>query len=140
MPIETQILQYGGRLWIVRGVLSGKELIARNEAVLDTKSYEGVRWLIIDESEVTSVDLSTEEIRMITQQNDRLAAVLPEMVTAIVIPYDLGLGIARLWEIQSERKGWSTRILQSRADAELWVRHEVWQKFGMELPKELTLP
>ena len=132
------MLPAGGRLWIVSGVLSGQEIIARNDAVFKTKAYEGVRWLIIDESQVTSVDLSTEEIGTITQQNDRLAAVLPKLVTAIVIPFDLGLGMARLWEIKNERQGWSTNILRSRVEAESWVRQEVWQKFGIEVPKDLT--
>ena len=138
MPIETRMLPSGGRLWIVNGALSGKEIIARNDAVFKMKAYEGVRWLIIDESQVTSVDLSTEEIGIITQQNDRLASLLPKLVTAIIIPYDLGLGMARLWEIKTERQGWSSNILRSRAEADAWVRQEVFNKFGTELPKDLS--
>ncbi|MFZ0276005.1 MAG: hypothetical protein WA254_11030 [Candidatus Sulfotelmatobacter sp.] len=52
MPIEIHILQEGmGRVWVCRGVLTGKELIANNELILKSKQYEGVRWVLIDETE-----------------------------------------------------------------------------------------
>ncbi|HYX67585.1 MAG TPA: hypothetical protein VE825_00510 [Terriglobales bacterium] len=141
MPIEAHILQGGaGRLWAIHGVLSGKELIARNEESLSSKSYEGVRWLIIDESRVTSVDISTEEIRRITQQDDRLAAVLPKLVTAIIVPQDLAFGMTRMWEMLTERPGWSTRAFRTWPEAETWLREEVRSTFGMELPQDLATP
>jgi ribosomal protein L28 len=67
-----------GRLWVRRGVLTGKEIIANNERILSSKSYEGVRWLLIDDTE-TTMDISAAEIRTIKQQDDRIAAVLPEL-------------------------------------------------------------
>jgi hypothetical protein len=83
MSFEVHMLHGGmGRRWVFRGVLSGKDLIARNEKILSSKSYEGVRWLIIDETAVTSLDLSSEQIRTIKQQDDRLERVLPQLVTA----------------------------------------------------------
>lgn len=137
MPIEAHILQNGmGRLWICHGVLSGKELIENNERILRSKSYEGVRWLLIDETD-SKLDISSAEIRTIKQQDDLLAAVLPELVTAVVIPYDYGFGMSRMWEILTERPGWSTRTFRCRAEAETWLREEVQRKFGMELPASL---
>jgi len=140
MPIVAHILQDGmGRLWVCRGVLSGKELIANNERILSSKSYQGVRWLLIDETE-TTMDISPAEIRTIKRQDDRLAAVLPELVTAIVVPYDLGFGMSRMWETLTERPGWSTRTFRSRPEAEAWLREEVRRKFAMELPENLSPP
>ncbi len=140
MPIEVHILQNGmGRLWVCQGVLSGKELVAQNERILSSKSYQGVRWLLIDESD-TKLDLSPEEIRTIKQQDDQLAAVLPELVTAVVVPYDYGFGMTRMWEILTERPGWSTRAFRSRPEAEAWLREEVRSKFSMELPDSLSPP
>lgn len=141
MPIEVQVVHGGaGRLWTLRGVFSGKELIARNEETLRTKRYEGVRWMIMDETEATSIDVSPEEVRIITQQDERMAAVLPEMVTAIVAPHDLGFGMSRMWEALTERQGWSTRTFRSRPEAEAWLREEVRRRFRMELPEDLTTP
>ncbi len=140
MPIEVHILQDGmGRLWVRRGVLTGKELIAHNERILSSKSYQGVRWLLIDDTETTT-EVSAAEIRTIKQQDDRLAAVLPELVTANVVPYDAGFGMARMWETLTERPGWSVRAFRSRPEAEAWLREEVRRKFAMELPDNLSPP
>jgi hypothetical protein len=140
MPIEGHILQDGmGRVWVCRGVLSGKELIANYERILVSKSYQGVRWLLIDETEATP-EISAAEIRTIREQDDRLAAVLPELVTAVVVPSDFGFGMARMWEILTERPGWSTRAFRSRPEAEAWLREEVRRRFAMELPENLSLP
>jgi hypothetical protein len=140
MPIEVHILQDGmGRLWVRRGVLIGKEIIANNERILSSKSYEGVRWLLIDDTE-TTMDISAAEIRTIKQQDDRIAAVLPELVTAVVVPYDLAFGMARMWEMLTERPGWSVCAFRSRPEAEAWLREEVRRKFAMELPESLSPP
>jgi hypothetical protein len=138
MPIDVQVLQGGvGRRWVVTGAVSGKELIANNERIFSTKSYEGVRWLIVDYTATREMDVSPEEVRTIKEQDDRLAAVLPEIVTAVVVQYDLGFGMTRMWEMLTERPGWSVRAFRSMPEAESWVREEVMRKFGMELPKEL---
>jgi len=140
MPIEFHSVQNGmGRIWLCRGILTGRELIANNERILDSKSCEGVRWLLIDETE-TTMDISTEEIRAIRRQDDRLAAVLPELVTAVVVPYDVGFGMTRMWEILTERPGWSTRAFRTRPEAEAWLREEVRRKFGIEMPENLSPP
>jgi hypothetical protein len=137
MPIEAHILQdCKGRVWVCRGVLTGKQLIANNDRILSSKSYEGVRWLLIDETDAT-MDISAEEIRTIRQQDDLLAAALPELVTAIVAPRDYGFGMSRMWEMLTERPGWSTRAFRSRPEAESWLREEVRRRFGIELPVNL---
>lgn len=140
MPIEVHILQDGmGRLWLRRGVVTGKEIIAHNERILSSKSYQGVRWLLIDDTEST-LEISAAEVRILKQQDDRIAAVLPELVTAVVVPSDLGFGMARMWEILTERPGWSVRAFRSRPKAEAWLREEVRRKFAMELPESLSPP
>jgi len=140
MPTEVHILDDGmGRLWVRRGVLTGKEIIARNERILSSQSYQGVRWLLIDDTE-TTMDISAAEVQIIRRQDDRLAAVLPELVTAVVVPYDLGFGMARMWEMLTERPGWSVRAFRSRPEAEAWLREEVRRKFAMELPENLSPP
>jgi len=140
MPVEVHILHDGmGRLWVRRGVLTGKEIIANNERILSSKSYQGVRWLLIDDTEST-LDVSPAEVRILKQQDDRIAAVLPELVTAVVVPYDHGFGMARMWEMLTERPGWSVRAFRSRPEAEAWLREEVRRKFAMELPENLSPP
>ena len=139
MPFDYFTLHGGaGRLWVGHGVIRGADLIARNDYILSSKSYEGVRWLLIDQTDVTSLDLSAEEVHIIRHQDDRLAAVLPELVTAVVVPSDLAFGMTRMWEMLTERPGWSTRAFRTRSEAEEWLRQEVRRRFGMEIPPELS--
>ena len=141
MPLEVRILHGGmGRLWVWTGVITGKELIANNEHILATKRYEGVRWLIVDETAITAMDVSPEEIRAIKRLDDHLAAVLPELVTAVIVPTNFAFGMARMWEILTERPGWSVRVFRDMAEAERWLREEVRRKFSLELPESLNTP
>jgi hypothetical protein len=142
MPVDVQIVHGGlGRLFVCRGVLAGGELIARNAEMLSAEgNYKGVRWALIDESATTSVAISTAEVQTIVEQDGRLAAALPELVIAVVAPHDIGFGLSRMWEILTERPGWSLRVLRSSSEAEIWLREEVRRKFGMELPEDLTAP
>lgn len=141
MPFDFYTLQNGtGRLWVGRGAIVGRDLIARNEYILRNKTYEGVRWLLIDQSATTSIDLSAEEVQTIRHQDDMLAAVLPELVTAVVVPSDLAFGMTRMWEMLTERPGWSVRAFRTRTDAEAWLREEVRRLFRMEIPKDLNPP
>jgi len=138
MPFTVHILQNGtGRLWIAHGVLTGRDLIANNDRVFRSKSYEGVRWLLIDETDATLKDISEKEIRTIREQDDRLAAVLPQLVTAVVAPKDFTFGMSRMWEMLTERPGWSVRAFRSRLEAEAWLREEVRRRFEMEIPENL---
>jgi hypothetical protein len=140
MPIKIHSLQDGmGRLWVCRGVVSGKELIALNERNLSSKKYQGARWLLVDESNAT-LDVSAEEIRTIKHQDDRLAVVVPELVTAVVVRDDVAFGMTRMWGILTERPGWSVRAFRSRPEAEAWLREEVRRKFALELPEDLSPP
>ncbi|HEY6304340.1 MAG TPA: hypothetical protein VIX14_14890 [Terriglobales bacterium] len=91
--------------------------------------------LLIDATEAT-LEISAAEIRTIRKQDDRLAAVLPALVTAVVVPSDCGFGMARMWEILTERPGWSARAFRSRPEAEVWLRDEVRRKFALESPPE----
>jgi hypothetical protein len=129
-----------GRLWVWTGVITGKELIANNEHILATKRYESVRWLIVDETATTAMEVSPEEVRTLKRLDDRLAAVLPELVTAVVVPTNFAFGMARMWEIMTERPGWSVGVFRDMGEAKQWVRGEVRRKFSLELPEELSAP
>jgi len=78
-----------------------------DKTILTTQSYNGVRWVLIDETDATLRDFSQEEIRIIRQRDDRLAAVLPELVAAVLAPKDFSFGMSRMWEMMTERPGWA---------------------------------
>jgi hypothetical protein len=138
MPIEVRSVQNGmGRIWTCHGVLTGKELIANNDYIFESKRYDGVRWVLIDYTD-TTLEVSAQEVRTIKYQDDRLATVLPELVTAVIVPTDYAYGMSRMWEMLTERPGWSVRSFRSRPEGEAWLRQEGKRKFGIELPPDLN--
>ena len=142
MPVDVQRVHGGlGRLFLCRGAVKGGEFIARNQEMLSAKAdYRGVRWVLIDQTRSTSLDIPSAEVQVIVEQDERLAAELPELVIGVVVPQDLGFGVSRMWEMLTERPGWSVRVFRARPEAEAWLREEVRRKFGMELPEDLTAP
>lgn len=63
MPIEVRSVQNGmGRIWTCRGLLTGRELIANNEQIFESKRYEGVRWVLVDYTD-TTLEISAQEVR-----------------------------------------------------------------------------
>ncbi|HXZ26550.1 MAG TPA: hypothetical protein VEG08_00975 [Terriglobales bacterium] len=142
MPVDVHVVHGGaGRLFLCRGAVTGREFIARNQEMLSAEeNYLGTRWCLIDQTGATSLDISSAEIQTIVEQDARLAVGLPELVIVVVVARDLGFGLSRMWEMLTERPGWSVRVLRARTEAEAWLREEVRRKFGMELPAELATP
>jgi len=138
VPFDYHSVQGGiGRIWIGRGDILGQELIVRNDYIFESKIYEGVRWLLIDQTANISIKISSEEVRIIKGQDDRLASVLPELVTAVVVPTNVSFGLTRMWELLTERPGWSVCAFRTRPEAEAWLRDEVRRRFNLELPPNL---
>lgn len=84
-----------------------------------------------------SADISTAELRVVAEQDKRIAALAPPgILIAIVAPHDHGFGLARMWEVFVEGTGWETMSFRSRSDAEVWLREQVKRKTGLDLPDE----
>ena len=142
MPVDVHVVHGGaGRLFLCRGAATGREFIARNAEMLSAEeNYLGTRWCLIDETGATSLDVTSAEIQTIVEQDAELAVGLPELVIVVVVAHDLGFGLSRMWEMLTERPGWSVRVFRARPEAEAWLRQQVQRKFGMELPQDLATP
>ena len=140
MPIDVHILQGGvGQVWVCHGVLLGNDFIANTERMLSSGGHEGIRWLLVDVTDST-VAVLPEDIRTIKAQGDQFAALVPELVNAVVVPHDYAFAMTRMEGVLTGRPGWSVRAFRGRAEAETWLREEVRRKFGIEVPGDLTTP
>jgi hypothetical protein len=102
------------------------------------KKYpDGVPWLfvVVDLSEVTSLNAQTAEVERLVEQ-DRLLAVLtrPELPFAVIAPQDSYFGMARMWQSISDGVGWDTQIFRDRIKTEVWIREQVQKKYNVPLP------
>jgi hypothetical protein len=102
------------------------------------KKYPGgVPWLfiVVDLSEVTSLNAQTAEIERLVEQDRLLAALTrPRLPFAVIAPQDSYYGVARMWQSISDEIGWDTQIFRDRPKTEIWIREQVQQKYNVALP------
>jgi len=93
------------------------------------------RYTIIDLTSVGTMNISSDEIRSVVEQNKRLAAIAhPGVILAVAAPKDLGYGLSRMWEILMDQIGWETMTFRTRPEAETWIRQRAKQKFDLDIP------
>jgi len=93
------------------------------------------RYTIVDLTQVDSMNISSDEIRSVVEQNKRIAAVAhPGVILAVAAPKDLGYGLSRMWEILMDQIGWETMTFRSRPEAEAWIRQRAREKFDLDIP------
>jgi len=136
MPIDIEGRQNGvGVIYNCRGALTIDDFF---QAGLSFLAYpEGIklwRYCIIDLTDVESMNISSGDIRVVVEQNKRIAEIAaPGALLAVASPRDLGYGLSRMWEALMDEVGWETTTLRSRAEAEHWMEKRVKQKFGIDL-------
>ncbi len=136
MPIELVPLHGGtGVLFACRGVVTARDFLNANQRLLTTAEQTGrYRYGLVDLLEADSLDLSTDEIRLIAEQDTLMAAIVPTgTIVAVVAGKDLAFGLARMWEAFVGDTEWETKAFRSRARAESWIRERVKEKFGLDL-------
>ena len=136
MPVELVSLDGGaGVLYACRGVVTARDLMTANERLLAAPEQTArYRFGIVDLLDAESLELSTDEIRLIAQQDTLVAAIVPKgTIVAVVAAKDLAFGLARMWEAFVGDTEWETRTFRSRSHARSWVRERVKARFGLAL-------
>jgi hypothetical protein len=59
---------------------------------------------------------------------------VPGLLVGVVAERNVVFAIARMWEAFIEGIGWETKIFPSMAEAQVWVRVRVKEKFQLSLP------
>ena len=135
MPIEINYLDGGlGVLFIGEGIVTGEEIITSNRQIFSSEEkMKKVKYGLIDYSSITQFKVSTPEVESIISQEKKAAEYITDGVLAIVAEKNVAFGINRMWEIIAEFRGlqWETMVFRCRADAEVWIRQKVNQKFGI---------
>jgi len=123
MPFTATLTNDGRCLFCVgSGVLRAQEIIDTKGDLLATEDrVRGISFGHIDFTDVTSVDISSDDIRRIADLDKRLALLAPHMVVAIIAPAAVVFGLSRMWETFAESTGWTIAVKRSKAEADAWV-------------------
>ncbi len=137
MPVDIVFLHNGkGVKLVCEGELRGKDLIEANRNLLSMpkETLPSILYAIIDETEVTSVDISTEELKRdaaqckLMSQEDKA-----KTIVAVLAPSLLGFGLARMWEAFVRETNWILMSFQSKPEAESWIIQKVMETHSVIL-------
>jgi len=100
------------------GALSQADVLAHQQKLLNDPDFDPTFSQIADFRQVTSFDLSADEIRFLAQRS----IFSPHARRALIAPNDLGYGLARMFEMLRESQGdQATRVFRTLEEALDWV-------------------
>jgi hypothetical protein len=113
----------GGVIHVGTGVVDGAEIIAAaiEEHRLEDRARR-LRFGLVDLTDVTDLQVTSEHVRRIALENLTLAKLTPGAVVAVAAPSDVAFGMARMWQTFASRTGWQILIVRSKAAATEWLR------------------
>jgi hypothetical protein len=122
MPLLTSEYK-GNRLYRVwSGIVTDQQFLDAIDT-LDKDINNGiiVKKALIDYSAVTKLDISTDAIQRHSVKSKNIAALIPELHTAIVAGTEYVFGMARMWETYASITGWTIQVFRDLESAESWL-------------------
>ena len=89
---------------------------------------ENYKYIINDYTNVTSIEISSDAVKIVAQMAIDVSKYNKNIVIAGVTPSDLEFGLARMWQAYADETGWKSHVFRSRAEAEEWVKKELQQE------------
>ncbi len=126
MPIELKYLDGGGSLLVGTGTLTGREILSAINAVHETEEKtRAIVFQIGDFRLVEKVDISSMDIRRISERDIRTSKINPQLITAVVAGKDVVFGLSRMWQAYSDNPSTITSVFRSMDEAEQWVKEQI---------------
>jgi len=138
MPIEIKDLDNGlGNIITGQGIVTEEELVDALKQLLtqDKDKFRKYRYSLTDYTAVKKIEISTEKVRQIAEFCVRSSIANSKAIVAVVANQDLIYGMARMWEIMSDKAKWETMVFKNREEAEAWIKERAKQKYGIDDPK-----
>jgi hypothetical protein len=123
MPITVRVTD-GGLGFIMEGdgAVTGEEILAGvDERFSSEDKIRKYIYGMSDYTKVTSIDMESDQIRLVAEKDERVSKLNPDLVIAIAAPQDLMYGLCRIFEAYAADTGWEIRVRRSMEDAKKGV-------------------
>ncbi len=129
MPIERKHLDGGGSLFVGTGTLTGTDILTAINAVHQTEEKtHAVIFQIADFRLVEKVEVSSEDVKRISERDKLTATINPNLISAVVAEKDIVFGMSRMWQSYTDEASVVTAVFRSMDEAESWVAEQIKQK------------
>jgi hypothetical protein len=119
----AKCIEHGaGVCFVGTGIVTAPEISEAKLALFASEELvKRIVFAIVDFEAASQVIAETADIRRIIQIDLQLAALIPNVVVAVIAPKEHMYGLARMWEAMAECTGWKTGVFRSSSDACKWV-------------------
>ena len=126
MPIERKHLDGGGSLFVGTGTLTGTDILTAINAVHQTEEKtRAVIFQIGDFRLVEKVEISTEDVKRISERDKLTASINPNLISAVVAEKNIVFGMSRMWQAYTDEASVVTAVFRSMDEAEIWVAEQI---------------
>ena len=136
MPIELVRTPDGiGVTYAAPATLSWEAMLDADSRVRrEIERNPEIRYLLIDTSEVVDLELDSAAVQVLAERTRATLAAMPAGIVAVVAPSPVVFGVARMWEMLSERPNLVVRVTRSRPEVLAWLKDELTKRglpFGL---------
>ena len=126
MPEEKKYLSDDYSVEIIgKGVVSGEELYNTANVVYSGDTLLKQKYLLINFVHVENLDVSTEDIVKLANQDIAASKTNPNILIAIVGEQDVVFGLARMWEAHVYEFAFETMVVREREEAVAWINKKI---------------
>jgi len=127
MPYHSELIEDGTCvLRVGTGVLTGKEILATARALPEVVvDMSKITHGLVDLTGVTRLDVSTEEVRRISELNLKISELTGPGRIAIAASSDLAFGMSRMYGALVSTKNWTVATFRTMEEARAWLFPEV---------------
>ncbi len=137
MPIELKYLDGGGSLFVGTGTLTGREILSAINAVHETEEKtRAIVFQIADFRLVEKIDISSMDIRTISERDIRTSKINAQLITAVVAGKEVVFGLSRMWQAYSDNPSLITSVFRSMVEAEQWIKEQIKLKEAQRMKDE----
>jgi hypothetical protein len=126
MAIQINYLDNGiGIEIIATGIVTGEEIIEAHKEIYKPENLKKQKYQIIDRTKCLKYQVTSEEIEIIAQIDNKAAEINPNIKIALVSTTSLQFGMSRMWQAYISDNSFVTKIFQDRKSADEWIMSQL---------------
>ena len=119
--IDSKTYSKDGARFVLSGIITSQELIDLNTELYKQWDFPTYKFQIWEFRDVEDFLLSSDDMRMLANQDMLVSKKNPEMKVALVSKSSLVFGLCRMYEAFYGDGPWDTMVLKSLKEAEDWI-------------------
>lgn len=120
------------------GIVDATEIQRCNDQMYAADRIHKLRSQLYDFREVTKFDLSSDDMRMLADQDKAAASQNPNLAIAIVGNNDLMFGLAKMWEVFVSEASLKANVFRTLKEARDWLEEHAERKPPKQAPQAET--